>query len=138
MLEIQNKRGVSPVIGVILMVAITVILAAVIAVFVLGVGDSINDPAPNADFDTEYNTTGENVTITHNGGETVDVARLSVLDESGSELPDDLSGEELSAGDAFEVNYNESGTVATEIQLRWSSESGGNSQILLREEVPEQ
>jgi flagellin-like protein len=38
-----DERGVSPVIGVILMVAITVILAAVIASFVLGFGDSVQE-----------------------------------------------------------------------------------------------
>jgi flagellin-like protein len=37
----KDERGVSPVIGVILMVAITVILAAVIASFVLGFGSSV-------------------------------------------------------------------------------------------------
>jgi flagellin-like protein len=44
MFDIPDKddRGVSPVIGVILMVAITVILAAVIASFVLGFGSSIS------------------------------------------------------------------------------------------------
>jgi flagellin-like protein len=36
-----NEKGVSPVIGVILMVAITVILAAVIASFVFGMGTSV-------------------------------------------------------------------------------------------------
>ncbi|NIB98927.1 type IV pilin [Halobacterium sp. R2-5] len=39
----RDERGVSPVIGVILMVAITVILAAVIASFVLGFGDSVSE-----------------------------------------------------------------------------------------------
>lgn len=37
-----DDRAVSPVIGVILMVAITVILAAVIGTFVLGLGDSLS------------------------------------------------------------------------------------------------
>ena len=37
----QNEEAVSPVIGVILMVAITVILAAVIAAFVFGMGSNI-------------------------------------------------------------------------------------------------
>ncbi len=37
----EDERAVSPVIGVILMVAITVILAAVIAAFVLDLGDSV-------------------------------------------------------------------------------------------------
>lgn len=40
-----EDRGVSPVIGVILMVAITVILAAVIGAFVLGLGDGIGEEA---------------------------------------------------------------------------------------------
>ncbi|MDB9295817.1 type IV pilin N-terminal domain-containing protein [Halorubrum ezzemoulense] len=40
-----EDRAVSPVIGVILMVAITVILAAVIGTFVLGLGDQIGGSA---------------------------------------------------------------------------------------------
>ncbi|MDB2285460.1 type IV pilin N-terminal domain-containing protein [Halorubrum ezzemoulense] len=40
-----DDRAVSPVIGVILMVAITVILAAVIGTFVLGLGDQIGGSA---------------------------------------------------------------------------------------------
>jgi flagellin-like protein len=39
----ENEEAVSPVIGVILMVAITVILAAVIAAFVFGMGSNIRD-----------------------------------------------------------------------------------------------
>ena len=39
--ESDGTRAVSPVIGVILMVAITVILAAVIGTFVLGLGDQV-------------------------------------------------------------------------------------------------
>ncbi|WP_425461877.1 type IV pilin [Natronosalvus hydrolyticus] len=42
--EETNSRGVSPVIGVILMVAITVILAAVIAAFVLDLGSTSQNP----------------------------------------------------------------------------------------------
>ncbi|WP_084777784.1 type IV pilin, partial [Natrialba sp. SSL1] len=41
----EEERAVSPVIGVILMVAITVILAAVIAAFVLDLGDSVGQEA---------------------------------------------------------------------------------------------
>jgi flagellin-like protein len=40
----KNEEGVSPVIGVILMVAITVILAAVIAAFVFGMGPPESGP----------------------------------------------------------------------------------------------
>jgi len=44
----RDDRGVSPVIGVILMVAITVILAAVIGAFVLNLGNSVGDTSPRA------------------------------------------------------------------------------------------
>lgn len=42
-LPTDDDRGVSPVIGVILMVAVTVILAAVIASFVLGFGSGVSE-----------------------------------------------------------------------------------------------
>jgi flagellin-like protein len=45
---LADDRGVSPVIGVILMVAITVILAAVIGTFVLGLGNEVSETAPTA------------------------------------------------------------------------------------------
>lgn len=55
-------RAVSPVIGVILMVAITVILAAVISAFVLNLGDDMGDEATAAvSFDE---TNGEEVSVT--------------------------------------------------------------------------
>lgn len=53
----EDERGVSPVIGVILMVAITVILAAVIAMFVLDLGGSVGEEA-NAGVDIEENGDG--------------------------------------------------------------------------------
>ena len=52
-----DEKGVSPVIGVILMVAITVILAAVIGTFVLNLGGSVSETpqAPlTADIDASY------------------------------------------------------------------------------------
>jgi len=52
----KGKKGVSPVIGVILMVAITVILAAVIASFVFGMGSKVKS-APQASFMLEDNST---------------------------------------------------------------------------------
>jgi flagellin-like protein len=45
--NMKNENGVNGVIGVILMVAISVILAAVIAAFVFGMAWHINDSAPS-------------------------------------------------------------------------------------------
>ena len=66
----DSERAVSPVIGVILMVAITVILAAVIGTFVLGLGDSLGNAAPTASIDSEV-TDNKEITFTHRGGDRV-------------------------------------------------------------------
>ena len=80
----DDDRAVSPVIGVILMVAITVILAAVIGTFVLGLGDQIQNTTPQASFgfDTTTNSSTGNitaVTATHQSGDSVDVSAMSVV-----------------------------------------------------------
>ncbi|MEF8890226.1 MAG: type IV pilin N-terminal domain-containing protein, partial [Haloferacaceae archaeon] len=65
---LTEDRAVSPVIGVILMVAITVILAAVIGTFVLGLGQNVQS-TPQASFSFDFNDTATEVDITHNGGD---------------------------------------------------------------------
>jgi len=70
-----DDRGVSPVIGVILMVAITVILAAVIGTFVLGLGDSL-EQAPQAQLDAEGGS--EEITLSHNGGDALASGDITV------------------------------------------------------------
>ncbi|TKR27524.1 type IV pilin [Natronomonas salsuginis] len=61
--DTNDDRAVSPVIGVILMVAITVILAAVIGTFVLNLGDSV-DSEVQAGASIEGDETS-NVTVTY-------------------------------------------------------------------------
>ncbi|WP_367175892.1 type IV pilin [Haloarcula rubripromontorii] len=77
---IHDDDAVSPVIGVILMVAITVILAAVIASFVLGLGDQAQQATPQASFSWEYDASAssENLTITHDGGDSIEAQELYV------------------------------------------------------------
>ena len=58
----DDNRAVSPVIGVILMVAITVILAAVIGTMVLGMTDSVGNNV-QAGANVQYNS-AENITVT--------------------------------------------------------------------------
>ena len=65
-----DDRAVSPVIGVILMVAITVILAAVIGTFVLNLGDSVSQ---NATAGVTYNADTDTVTVNNLGSNTVGV-----------------------------------------------------------------
>ena len=77
----EDERAVSPVIGVILMVAITVILAAVIAAFVLdiGPGDSTITAAADVSDDGDHIS----VEITSGGG---DIDGLAVIDRSNGEV----------------------------------------------------
>ena len=62
----EDERAVSPVIGVILMVAITVILAAVIAAFVLDLGDDMNEGSVNAGVSEDVSDSEYEVTLTLN------------------------------------------------------------------------
>ncbi|MEA1865617.1 MAG: type IV pilin N-terminal domain-containing protein [Euryarchaeota archaeon] len=83
----KDEKAVSPVIGVILMVAITVILAAVIGAFVFGMGPG--EAAPSASLrlaDAAGIVGGANhaIKIAHDGGDTLDISSLTVqYKESG-------------------------------------------------------
>ena len=78
---VTDDEAVSPVIGVILMVAVTVILAAAIGAFVLDfVQQPSTEPAPNAKFDVNWGTDSstETVELTMRGGDTLETKYLSV------------------------------------------------------------
>ncbi len=83
----MDEKGVSPVIGVILMVAITVILAAVIASFVFGFGSSVTRTYTVAFTATQPNNTS--VWITFQGGPDVNFVETcqAYLDGSSNGQP---------------------------------------------------
>jgi flagellin-like protein len=70
-----DDRGVSPVIGIVLVVAITVVLVGVTAVYLTDVGGETDQPAPRLLVDTDYNGTfagnGQYLTLTHESGEKI-------------------------------------------------------------------
>lgn len=82
-----RNRAVSPVIGVILMVAITVILAAVIGTFVLDLGSSVGDTAPQASISVEDSTANykddsawqDFVDLSHDGGDQINAENLKII-----------------------------------------------------------
>jgi len=74
MMNFKNEEAVSPVIGVILMVAITVILAAVIAAFVFGMTGNVQTQKTVA---VTVGQNGDNVVLTYHGG--ADAATLDYL-----------------------------------------------------------
>ena len=72
-----SEDAVSPVIGVILMVAITVILAAVIAAFVFGMAGNVSKTRSVA---VTAQKQGQNIVVTNNGGP--DIQDLSAYNVS--------------------------------------------------------
>ncbi|MXR52317.1 type IV pilin [Halovenus sp. WSH3] len=158
----KDDDAVSPVIGVILMVAITVILAAVIATFVLGLGEQVSSTTPNANFNGDFagnssytvsagagtsDVSAENSTvieITHTSGPTIEAGSLSLagdasnLQINATEKGINPANEDMSAGDTIVV-YGTSPEPVSQgdtISLRWQNEEG-SSAILSQFEVNE-
>ena len=131
----NEDRAVSPVIGVILMVAITVILAAVIGTFVLGLGDSLTDTTPSASINGEIG--GDEVIFTHQSGENIERTNLRItdtgssIDDTGEVQEDWLSGDDdvFSAGDS--ITASGSGfTSGDQETVRLVFDSGSSSSTL--------
>jgi len=126
---LEEERGVSPVIGVILMVAITVILAAVIGTFVLGLGDSLQQ-APQAQLDAEE-ASGDDLVISHNGGDAIPLGEIEVKFDGNTYTETDFvnaPSDELSVGDSLEVEQDPTGFTVTVIHAPSDS-------ILLEQEL---
>ena len=124
-----DDSAVSPVIGVILMVAITVILAAVIGSFVLNLGGSLQQSAPQASFEFDFDGVTE-VNVTHSTGDTIDEGTVYINSDGGSE--NEWSGT-ISAGDTKTYSgYNADDTV----RVVWTSENGENSATLSQSTAP--
>jgi flagellin-like protein len=147
----EEERAVSPVIGVILMVAITVILAAVIGTFVLGLGDQVQQTSPNAQWDWDQNGT-DALKITHEGGDDVTPTTLEVtggpLADDGNDSPknngqvctsnagdkNNWTSDPVAAGSSCLVVDGTSGAQTTAAsgtyRLIWTAEGGGSSSTL--------
>jgi flagellin-like protein len=133
----QDDDAVSPVIGVILMVAITVILAAVIGAFVLDIGGS-QESAPQVQWDWSGNGTNSSdgppptyngsVIVEHGGGDTVNNPSQITLsvDGNSSDYTLDTWHDTWSAKDQAEVLITGSSDTGT-ATLVWESSDGSQS-----------
>ena len=121
----DSERAVSPVIGVILMVAITVILSAVIGVFVLEFGSSVSDSPPTVQFDMTVDS--GNATILHEGGDVFEADSVSITNNTNNESEDIFESGSVSAGDkSNSFNVLDGDTV----RVVWESDNGEKSNIL--------
>lgn len=72
----MSERSVSPLVGVVLMVAITVVLATTVGAGLTAM--SAPEPAPRAQLSASADAGTDRVTVTHHGGDSLDVEALSV------------------------------------------------------------
>ena len=151
-----DDEAVSPVIGVILMVAITVILAAVIGAFVLGIGSN-QEAAPQAslafDFDKGDddswgggNASADEINIKHEGGGAINVNQITVKYDgtdvsTGGVDSTPPTGDTWTAGESWtlqDADSDESNNFASskKITVTWTASSGDSSQILKEGTLP--
>lgn len=132
----KDEEAVSPVIGVILMVAITVILAAVIAAFVFGMGPP--EAKYNVAFTTTTNATGAIVTLHDKGGATeISINKTTVDGVNKSKVSYKIgtntnvtTGFTLDVGDSFFVKGAKTGT-----RLVVTGKADGVDQVFLDTKV---
>ncbi|SFS39220.1 type IV pilin [Halostagnicola kamekurae] len=131
--ESADERAVSPVIGIVLMVGITVIMAAIIGGLVMGlVPDQPSQPTVTLEFQ-EHN---ETVTIAHAGGDDFDAAGVTITGngmtgEISATTGDDSGGVEsnswdnsTSTGDSITLAEDSDGGLDSdggEIQVVWNA-----------------
>lgn len=147
----DEDRAVSPVIGVILMVAITVILAAVIGTFVLGLGDRVNSASPTATFSFDYTTAGNTdkiVSITHDGGDSVQDSQIKVQVGStttyendnfpspynGPDSSDGWNGD-ITAGDTLEIDGDGNFANGDKVKVIWTAPGSDKTAVIGESEV---
>ena len=112
-----EERAVSPVVGVALLIAITVILAAVIGGVVLGIGPSGVD-APQAQLSADLNSTDDKANISHNGGEALAAGEVVIKVGEDEYVPEN----DFTAGDRIDLTStddvtNESDTPDEPVSL---------------------
>lgn len=164
--EQSDRRAVSKVVGVVLMTAIVIVLAATVATMLTGFAGMLNDPAPQIAFEFTYHedvedpqaqfneniTTGadEVLVIEHVGGEAVDPDDIEVI----SVIPND-SGDEIILEDTWAESStgSESGPRVTgtmyphagggysfrwgKVTVVWHDPDSSNSHVLAEWEGPE-
>jgi len=120
----RDQRGVSPVIGVILMVAITVVMGAVVAGFAYGyLGNT--PKAPNIAMSVIDDPTDQtSVLVKHSGGENIGAnewkASLTLGKESSADftLQGQLGANAISTGTTLDVG-NQTITANTTVAANW-------------------
>ncbi len=138
----HRERGISPVIGVVILVAITVLLVAIGGVFFLNLTDNPT-PAPESSFEFEYDEDTNEVTVTvEAGGPFTDTNtdqlvvvvdsgngnRRAVWADSGGSVVDLTSGK-LSSGQSITID-DDAGSDTGDKTLSFELEAGDEISVV--------
>ncbi|WP_435363387.1 type IV pilin [Haloarchaeobius sp. DYHT-AS-18] len=140
---VTDDDALSPVIGVVLMVAVTVVLSAAVGAFVLDIGSQVTQKSPNVVVGYDFAVDGsgtEYVNLTHTGGDDVKSGNIEVFvngtiawndGQQGSWAvgADDWAGGEITGGNQL-VLQGGTADVSTgdSVQVIWRK--GDSSSIL--------
>jgi archaeal type IV pilus assembly protein PilA len=118
----EGERAVSPVVGVVLMIAITVTLAGAVGALLLGFAPP--EPAPTVSY--SFSSSGGEVTITHTHGGAIEAGTLTV---------DGVTDEDaLADGSRVGTSVTVEPTDET-VRIVWTSAGSGTSHVLAEYEV---
>lgn len=128
---LTDRRAVSPVLGVALLIAITVILAGVIGFVVLGVqAGNADGPSATLKFTQATDATSgtETVSVTHQGGDPLQLDNVVIRgDASASTF---TAGDTLTTGETVEVATG--GTTGDVVRVVWQ-DPNSDREVLLAE-----
>lgn len=142
---VTDENAVSSTIGVVLMVAVTVILAAAVGAFALGLAESSAEETPSASIEISWGTEGsstDTVNVTIVGGDAVQKKFMTVSLEgtviwddgvvSGEpyEVYDSWSADEITSGDTLGVRETSTSGFEPDDTLKVIWNNGEKSQVL--------
>ena len=110
-------RGISPVVGVILMVAVTVIISAVVGSFVLDLGGSVSEPA-QAGVSVDTEATGQ-IDTTDDGDDDPDTTEYSV----------DVQVDTIQNADSIKIQATDTDNTQEETQSGGDSTDNGGDDL---------
>lgn len=119
-----EDRATSPVIGVILMVAIVVILSISVGGFAFVIADSVGSSPPNVAVEFDYKASTDTLTVIHSSGEILTTENTGSLTIGGTEQNSFPYG----SGDTLGT-VSSASTIET-VNVVWAAPNGGTSYVL--------
>jgi len=105
----MSEEGISEIVGEMLLLSLVVTLVAILSANISGLLPSFED-VPYASF---IGVNGSNLTILHEGGDSISLSELRIIIDNGSVIQCDFNGSDLYCNDVKVGNLGDDGN------LRW-------------------